>query len=173
MPPTPKPTGPEPNRERDLITRMREEMTDLLALAHVAEEHTATPGWRNLYAGRMAANRSTRRQLAGELRDVADDLETGELRDREAMKPLSKTRTAMGEQLDLEAAFLSGTVAKVIEPVHAMRALADKYTRTAAQDEERAPLVLAGLVELMREALAEFPVPTFDHDTGAVTLDAR
>ena len=163
------PIDDAPNRHRDAVTRFRQDYSDALEVAVVSAEHTATEGWQKLYASHHEDLRVQRRLAAVKIRELADELEDAGLTDTEA-KELAEAKKVVELLNERAAYFENRTVAPVAKPVHQCAAIIETYLSLARREEAEAPLLQSGLEELMRQAISEQPRPTFDADTGVVSI---
>lgn len=165
----PNPDPSPRNKHRDLITRFREEYATALHEADVSRQHTGTEGWQKLYAAQRKSERESRRELAGTLKRSAEQMEAiGLSEDGEkelaAVKKQSESLRERVEHFDLQA------IQPVRDPVERCRKLMDEARRAARAEEERTPLVNAGLEELMKDAIAGVDKPRWDDESGRVEI---
>src|SRR5512146_2018996 len=103
------------NANRDLVTRFRDDYSSALAEARISAEHTATEGWQGLYGGFQRHQRERRRNLAGWLRTIAEQLEKGGLTDEDEKAAKDTIKDVQALREDAEA-FDRQTVSPVRKP---------------------------------------------------------
>lgn len=165
--PAPKPS---PNQNRDLVTRFRDEYTAALVDARVSVEHTATEGWRKIYADERNREILRRHNLSQTLRNIADRLETRGLSEEEE-KEISDAKKASVEIRDSHQVFMFEIVEAVKEPVRICDQIIDDAKSQAHRDERDAPLVNVGLTEIMEMEIVKHPRPRWNGETGQVTIE--
>ncbi len=153
----------------DLLAKFRLEYSEALEQARVSSEHTATEGWRRLYAGERNDDLSTRRKLAQRLKQLAERLEDQGLNDDE-VKELGGLKTLVVEASDRKFHFSLCTVGPIIQSVRACGRIAENFRNLARREEAEAPLHQAGLEERMRREISLQPVPTWDDQVGQVLI---
>jgi hypothetical protein len=130
---------------------------------------TATAGWAANYAAQTGGHASFIRAALKDIVDVCEQVKTfGESADFEdAIKKAVKRLT---EEREGHAAWLNRAVQPYKSPVDACDILRQQAVNAAKDEEQRAPLISRGLVSAVEMLVAEWPVPTWNDETGAVTI---
>lgn len=157
------------NANLDPITAFHREYAQAIGAARLTAETTATPGWIALYGAEQEVARRARRQLAVSLRESADALEDAGL-EEEGIKEI-KDIAKGAEELRQRAAHFERIVAGAIAaPALECERIIVNHQAKAAREEAASPLLNAGLVEMMRIAVARVSRARWDAETGRVII---
>lgn len=160
---------PSPNQREDLVARFHREYRAALADARTAAEHTGTEGWQALYAKQRDDARDSRRDMAKRLKNAAQTLEDFGLSEdgEKSVKDIMKESATLREANE---AFKRQVIDRVTAPVMTCERIAEHFLNEARRQEHDAPLHNVGLEHLMKDAVASESKPSFDDDTGIVTV---
>lgn len=159
----------DPSKWSPNVQRFREAYERALNEARVSEEHTATAGWRALYATRATEFKAERRRIGAALKDLGRKMEDVGLEEEEEkwMGELKKGSLALREAM---AAFDRQTVEPVRQPVYDCDRVISDAVSLAEREERDNPLLNAGLSKAVREATQSVPRPRWDGRAGVVTI---
>jgi hypothetical protein len=159
--------GPRSNKA--IIERFRDEYKAGMEEAKIAEDLTNTDGWRSVYRAHFDTIKSTRREQAKRLKMYAERLDSTTLTedDEKDVKDLMKASASLRDRM---AAFQFDTVVPATKCVGALEKIRERFKREAEVIEENDPLHSIGLADLMKAEIRRVPWPTFDPESGVVTV---
>lgn len=151
------------------IDRFREAYEATLATARLSAEHTATEGWQTLYSDYRKSVQARRKQLAKDMRSIADTLEKYGL-DDEDEKRIGEIKKQCAELREEQAVFTAKTVNPVRDPVNECDKLIETTRYDANRAESESPLTHRGIVEIFKAELGRLSRATWDDETGRVLI---
>jgi hypothetical protein len=167
----PNPDVPQ-NKQVDPVSRFIASYAKALDAAKVSMAHTATQGWRDLYERHAKAVMEDRRNLAGELGGLADELERGMLSE-DGEKAVGEVKKAAAELRTANHYWELQTVDPVRQPVRVCEAILSSAIDEARRIEAESPLTNSGLVKLMRAAVSRCARPAWDSETGTISISGE
>jgi hypothetical protein len=157
------------NKQRDPITRFKDDYFVALADAHVSAEHTATEGWKRLFNQHRDENRKARADVSSRLHELADTLEGYGL-STEDEKEIGNLKNSVVALRESDEVFEKQTIQPVRDPVEMCDRVINEAMVSARREENLAPLHNSGLEELMRMAVASVARPRWDNEVGVVVV---
>lgn len=158
---------PADNRRRDPIQAFFAAYDKATDECKTSKAHTDTEGWQQLYSGERKAEAESRRNLSKDLARLSvqmDETGLGEDAEKE-MGEIKKASAALRARVD---AFDLITVGPVRRAVTDAEKIIEEARNRARRDEQDAPLINVGLVELMRDAINGVTKFRWNPQTGRI-----
>jgi hypothetical protein len=165
----PEPTPSPDNRRRDLVTVMHDRYMQTLDLARQSADLTATEGWQAMYGAFRKSQRDASRSIANELRGYADFIEKGDSSE-DTEKAINEAKKSLVLLREERSVFEAKVAWPVKDAVDECRNIITEAMRQAQRDEEAAPMVNIGLLDVMRDRIKSWPKALWDAETGRVTI---
>ena len=158
--------------ESEIVTMFRDHYLEAVTMAERSAALTATAGWQQLYADAVKARQHRMAEIADGMDALAGEVRKG-LPDDDQQRNMADLRKQLIEVREDWEHFDRSTIAPVRQPwVDSCDLIRDALDK-AGWAERQAPLVCRGLVEAVKEALADLPVITWNANDGTMTVKMR
>jgi hypothetical protein len=159
------------NKQKDIVTKFAEAYEHALADAKVSSTHTATEGWRKLYGDHVRSQQSRRRELAKQMRSMADEVEVQRTTE-ELEKEIGELKKSATMIREADESFEFQTIFPVRQPVSDCERVITEHLAAARREENASPLHNTGLELVMREAVSRVAKARWDAESGQVLIAA-